>query len=132
MRFLLLYALVASGGLAHADPYAKEVEARRERFRKETVHLARVQHPNLVNVLGQGVEPWFRPREAVAAAALAGEAWFKEFSRSDQSKLFLALEWIEGHTLEQVYQDRRPPGPSALTSGAITSLALNSSGARAR
>jgi serine/threonine protein kinase len=89
----------------------------RARFLQEGVLLSQFNHPNIVGVIGQGEGPWFSPRDPVVAAALAREDWFKEFTDSRPVKTFLALEWVEGLTLEQVYKGQRDgqPGLNELT-----------------
>ena len=72
----------------------------RERFQDEASYLARLDHPGIVGVLGQGVATW-TPREH---ADLSKEEWFLDFKRST-IKEFIALEFLEGRSLEQMYAD---------------------------
>ena len=83
-------------------------EEARARFQQEAAFLSRFDHKNVVRVLGHGEETWTPPRLPV----LANEEWWKEFSRSAPVKTFLALEWIEGETLEDVIR-RGPTGAPA-------------------
>jgi WD40 repeat protein/serine/threonine protein kinase len=87
-------------------------EADRARFQQEAVFLSKLNHPHIVAVLGSGSEAWAAPREQAVAQSLAQEDWFKEWPRSAPVKDFIALEWIDGHTLEDVYQGRRAPAPT--------------------
>ena len=70
----------------------------RERFQDEASYLGRLDHPGIVGVLGQGIATW-TPREH---ADLSKDEWFQDFKRST-IKEFIALEFIEGHSLEQIY-----------------------------
>jgi serine/threonine protein kinase/WD40 repeat protein len=72
----------------------------RERFQDEASYLGRLDHPGIVGVLGQGIATW-TPREH---ADLSKEEWFQEFKRST-IKEFIALEFLEGRSLEQIYAD---------------------------
>ena len=83
-------------------------EEARARFQQEAAFLSRFDHKNVVRVLGHGEETWTPPRLPI----LANEEWWKEFSRSAPVKTFLALEWIEGETLEDVIR-RGPEGAPA-------------------
>ncbi|MGO8705023.1 MAG: serine/threonine-protein kinase [Candidatus Brocadiia bacterium] len=73
------------------------------RFQQEAAYLSRFSHPNIVGVYAYGEETWRAPR----SFSLSGESWFEKFSRSAPVKTFIALEWIEGETLESLYQKRR-------------------------
>jgi WD40 repeat protein/serine/threonine protein kinase/tetratricopeptide (TPR) repeat protein len=84
----------------------------RARFLQEGVLLSQFNHPHIVGVIAQGEGPWFPPREPAVAEALAGEEWFRELARSGPVKTYLALEWIEGHTLEQIFKGARSERPS--------------------
>jgi WD40 repeat protein/serine/threonine protein kinase len=70
------------------------------RFQQEASFLSRFRHPNIVDVYGFGQETWSTPR----AFSLSGEAWFEAFSKSAPVKTFIALEWIEGRTLDEVFR----------------------------
>ena len=72
------------------------------RFQQEAAYLSRFSHPNIVGVYAYGEETWRWPR----SFSLSGEPWFEKFSRSAPVKTFIALEWIEGETLESLYQKR--------------------------
>jgi tetratricopeptide (TPR) repeat protein/serine/threonine protein kinase len=78
-------------------------ESTRARFQQEAVYLSKFNHPGVVGVFGHGEEPWFPPRHI----SLAEQPWFREFSRSAPIKLFIAMEWIDGTTLEDVYREGR-------------------------
>src|SRR5262249_22272910 len=83
-------------------------EDARARLRQEAAFLSRLAHPNVVDILGYGEEAWAAPRDPAVARGLAGEAWFQELARPAAGKSYLAMEWVEGHTLEEVFQGRRP------------------------
>jgi WD40 repeat protein/serine/threonine protein kinase/tetratricopeptide (TPR) repeat protein len=78
----------------------------RVRFRQEAAFLSRLAHPNIVGILGYGEEAWAAPRDPAVAEGLASEAWFQELARSAPIKSYLAMEWIEGHTLEEIFQGK--------------------------
>jgi WD40 repeat protein/serine/threonine protein kinase len=85
----------------------------RARFYQEAVYLSRLAHPGVVGVIGSGEEAWAPPREPALAAALAEEEWFAAFARGAAVKAYIALEWVDGRTLEEVY--RVPDRPDART-----------------
>jgi WD40 repeat protein/serine/threonine protein kinase/tetratricopeptide (TPR) repeat protein len=79
-------------------------EEDRLRFRQEAAYLSRFNHPNIVGVVSYGEEVWSAPRHF----SLSGEPWFEAFSRSAHVRTFIALEWVDGETLEDMF--RRAPG----------------------
>jgi WD40 repeat protein/serine/threonine protein kinase len=74
----------------------------KQRFQQEAASLSRFSHPNIVGVYFYGEGTWRGPR----SFSLSGEPWFEKFSKSAPVKTFIALEWIEGKTLESIYQKR--------------------------
>jgi Protein kinase domain len=82
----------------------------RLRFQDEAAILGQLDHPNIVSVLGQGVATW-TPREY---SDLAGQEWFREFKRTS-IKEYIALEFVEGRTLDQVFKDASAPPPDLAT-----------------
>jgi hypothetical protein len=81
------------------------------RFQQEAAFLSRFRHPNIVGVYGYGQEAWSAPR----AFSLAGEPWFDALAKTAPVKTFIALEWIDGRTLDDVFRaaaatpKERPP-----------------------
>ena len=73
-------------------------EKDRERFRQEARFLSQVDHPHIVSVFGFGEETWSAPR----AFSLSDEEWFQEFSKTAPVKTFIAMEWVDGATLDEV------------------------------
>lgn len=71
----------------------------RERFRQEARLLSQLSNPHIVSVYGYGEEAWLAPK----AFSLADEAWFQELSAGSAVKHFIAMEWIDGKTLENIY-----------------------------
>ncbi len=84
-------------------------EDARARLRQEAAFLSRLAHPNVIDILGYGEEAWAAPRDPAVARSLAGEAWFQELARSAPVKSYLAMEWVEGRTLEEVFQGQPRP-----------------------
>jgi serine/threonine protein kinase len=71
-------------------------------FQQEAPYLSRFSHLNIVGVYAYGQETWRAPR----SFSLSGESWFEKFSKTAPVKTFIALEWIEGETVESIYQKR--------------------------
>jgi serine/threonine protein kinase len=69
----------------------------KERFQQEARFLSRIDHPNVVQIFGYGEETWSAPR----SISLSDEEWFKSFSKSAPVKSFIAMEWVEGRTLDE-------------------------------
>lgn len=84
------------------------------RFQKEAEFLSLLNHPNIVQVIGYGDGTWLVPRNV----DLSGETWFEPvFARGKPAKTFIALEWVEGRTLEEVWKQivaHDPEAPSHL------------------
>jgi serine/threonine protein kinase/outer membrane protein assembly factor BamB len=96
------------------DGRPPEIKAR---FRKEAAYLARFNHPGIVSVLAYGEDRWIAPK--AAAAELTGQPWYAQFVNSAPVKTYIAMEWIDGRTLEGVYQQSlsepvRMPSPRNL------------------
>ena len=71
----------------------------RQRFQQEAEFLSRFNHPRIVHVIEYGEETWHPSRQH----HLDDEAWYLEFARGAPLKTFIALEWLDGPTLEDVY-----------------------------
>jgi serine/threonine protein kinase/WD40 repeat protein len=82
----------------------------RLRFQDEAGFLGHLDHPGIVGVLGHGVATW-TPRDF---ADLAKEEWFQDFKRTTV-KEYIALEFLEGPSLEQVIKETAAPSPSETT-----------------
>jgi WD40 repeat protein/serine/threonine protein kinase len=82
-------------------------EDARARFAQEAAFLSRFKHPHVVGVLGCGEDAWSAPR----AFSLSDEPWFQAFSKTAPVKSYIALEWIEGATLEDLWKKGRDAGP---------------------
>ena len=83
----------------------------RARFQQEASYLSKFDHPNIVGVIGYGEETWSAPRNF----SLAEEGWFREFSKTAPVKHYIAIEWIEGKTLEEIYQSYKEQRPETRT-----------------
>ena len=49
-------------------------------------------------MVSYGEEVWSAPRQF----SLSDEPWFEAFSRSAPVKTFIAMEWVDGETLEDI------------------------------
>ncbi len=87
-------------------------EDARLRFQQEAAFLSRIAHPTIVGVISYGEDAWSVPR----FVDLKDEPWFQELSRGAAIKTYIALDWIEGHTLEdlfkQIHVDRTQARPA--------------------
>jgi serine/threonine protein kinase/WD40 repeat protein len=75
-------------------------EDARARFQQEAEFLSRVTSPAVVGVISHGEDAWSVPK----FVDLKDEPWFQELTRSSAIKTYMALEWIDGQTLEQIYE----------------------------
>ncbi len=73
-------------------------EEMRDRFRQEAELLGGMNHNNVLNVYDYGESTWSIPRNI----SLKQESWFQEFKNTNL-KHYIAMEWIDGLTLDQVY-----------------------------
>ena len=89
-------------------------EEDRARFQQEAAFLSRFAHPNIVAVLGYGEDAWSPPREPEVSSALSKEPWFKAFADGKPRKCYIALEWIQGKTLDAIFQEGPRPGQRVL------------------
>jgi WD40 repeat protein/serine/threonine protein kinase len=71
-----------------------------ERFHQEARFLSRLEHSNIVSVYGYGEETWSAPR----AFSLSDEEWFQTFSKSAPVKSYIAMEWVDGGTLDKEFE----------------------------
>jgi len=71
-------------------------EDSRVRFRREAAFLSRLSHPHIVRVIAYGEDVWRAPRNI----SLGDEGWYQDFKKTARIKTFIALEWIEGDTLD--------------------------------
>ena len=79
------------------DGLAEDAKAR---FQQEAAFLSRFNHPHVVGVIGHGEDAWSAPRDV----SLSDEPWFQRFSKTAPIKTYIALEWIDGSTLEDLYK----------------------------
>ncbi|MBL8818321.1 MAG: protein kinase [Planctomyces sp.] len=70
-------------------------EVDQARFREEAAHLARFVHPGIVQVVDHGDSIWKPLREF----DLSAEPWFQELKAGPVVRTWIALEWVEGKTL---------------------------------
>jgi WD40 repeat protein len=89
------------------DGMSEEVK---ERFRKEAALLSSFSHENIVQVIGHAEATWSPPR----LFSLESEEWYREFAKGSKTRTFIALEWIDGATLEEAYR-READRPDART-----------------
>jgi tetratricopeptide (TPR) repeat protein len=71
-----------------------------DRFKQEARILSGIRHPNIVMVYGYYEGTWKAPQNY----SLKGEAWYDELEKSAPIKRFIAMEWLEGTTVEQLFR----------------------------
>ena len=78
-------------------------ESKRALMRKEAAHLGAFNTPEIVRLIGlyENV-PWVMP----ADISLSAEPWFRTYKKTSPFKTFLAMEWVDGEKLDDLY--RRP------------------------
>ncbi len=80
----------------------------RGRFQEEAGFLGEIDHPGVVGVLGHGVATWI-PRDY---ADLSKEGWFEDFRRNPV-KDYIALEFVEGESLDAVFKRPAAEAPDS-------------------
>ncbi len=97
-------AIHLSTGAQVAVKILKDVsdEDMRDRFRQEAELLASMNHNHVLMVYDYGESTWSIPRNI----SLKQESWFQEFKNTNL-KHYIAMEWIDGLTLDQVYHLQR-------------------------
>ncbi|MBK8205312.1 MAG: protein kinase [Planctomycetes bacterium] len=71
------------------------------RFQKDAEYLSLFNHPNVAQVLAYGEDTWLESRQS----DVTGERWYEVlFKKGKPVKHWIALEWIDGESLEHVYR----------------------------
>lgn len=83
-----------------------------QRFQKEATFLSQFDHPNIVRIISYGQETWRVPRDSNVVRSLKEEGWFRQFQKSAPVKSFIAMEWIEGRDLDEIFTERWSKGVS--------------------
>lgn len=78
----------------------KEIQTR---FKQEAELLSRFNSPHIVKILGYADATW----QSSDKISLKGEDWYEDFKQGDPQKTFIAMEWIEGQTLDDVYLQQK-------------------------
>lgn len=75
-------------------------EDARIRFQQEASYLSRLKDPAIVGVISYGEDAWTVPR----LVDLRETEWFAQLAKGAAVKTYMALEWIDGRTLDAVYR----------------------------
>jgi len=76
----------------------------KERFRNEAKHLASFyENENIVDVINFGESSWRKPPETHQDKL----PWFAQFSNGAPVKDFIAMEWVDGITLNEAYKKQQ-------------------------
>lgn len=111
-----------------------QTERTKERFQQEARFLSRLDHPHIVDVFGYGEDTWSAPRNI----SLSDEPWFQSFSKTSPVRTYIAMEWVDGETLDSVIRPAQPSrqsedeASSAVTGSSVPSEFLEGSGKRGR
>ncbi len=72
------------------------------RFLREAEFLSKFDHPNIVGIYDHNEQPWKKS----GLYDISGEEWFDKFKKEHGEMLtYIALEWIEGCTLDDLFND---------------------------
>lgn len=84
------------------------------RFEREARILASLNHPHVVACHDSGEDAWRVPGDPAAGREARAKAWFAEWDRGARVKHWMALEWVDGPTLDDVWKARKQVAPAAL------------------